>query len=103
MTLLPNHTLSWLILMMSIPFIQYISHDYHMTINPSPQNRERLLHRLGELEEHYDGLQRYHSETEMELANTRANLDDRKRFCQQLQEDCEGVTDRITNWAKEQR
>ena len=70
---------------------------------PSLQNRERLLHRLGELEEHYDGLQRYHSETEVELANTRANLDDRKRFCRQLQDDCDGVTDRITNWAKEQR
>lgn len=61
------------------------------------------MQRLGELEEQYDGLQRYHSETEFELANTKASLNDRKLFCQQLQDDCDAMTKRVSSWAGDQR
>ena len=69
----------------------------------SAQTRQRLLNRMAELEEQYDGLQRCHSETEMELVNTRATLADRKGFCQQLQCDCESMSERVSSWANEQR
>ena len=58
---------------------------------------------MGELEEDFDGLKQCHSETEMELANARANFSDRKSFCHQLQEDCEQMTERVTSWAQEQK
>ena len=61
------------------------------------------MRRLGELEEQYDGLQRYHSETEFELANTKASLNDRKVFCEQLQDDCDSMTKRVSSWAGDQR
>ena len=67
------------------------------------QARQRLMQRLAETEEQYDGLRNCHSETEIELANTRASLNDRKTFCQQLQDDCENMTQRVSSWADDQR
>ena len=67
------------------------------------QARQRLMQRLAETEEQYDGLRNCHSETEIELANTRASLNDRKTFCQQLQDDCENITKRVSSWADDQR
>ena len=61
------------------------------------------MQRLAELEEQYDGLERSKSQTDLELTTTRANLADRKGFCQQLQDDCENMTERVTSWAREQR
>ena len=62
-----------------------------------------MMQHLGDLEEEYDGLQRSKSQTEVELANTRASLIERKSFCHQLQGECEGITDRVSSWAKEQK
>lgn len=62
-----------------------------------------MMQRIGDLEEQYDGLHRSQSRAELELASTRANLEDRKAYCHQLQEDCEHITNRISSWARDSK
>lgn len=62
-----------------------------------------MMMHLGDLEEQYDGLQRSKSQTELELANTQANLSDQKTLCHQLHGDCEEMSQRVSSWATDQR
>ncbi len=86
-------------------FLLSLPPSFSPSLLPSlpPQARQRMMLRLGELEEQYDGLQRSKSQRELELANTQATLSDRKAFCHQLQGDCENMSERVTSWAQEQR
>lgn len=55
------------------------------------------------MEEEYDGLQQSASQAEAKLKNTQTNLEDRKTFCQQLQEECDSLNQRVGGWAERQR
>ena len=55
------------------------------------------------MEEEYDGLQRSASRAASQLRDTQTNLDDRKEFCRQLQEECESVSEHVGDWAEKQR
>ena len=55
------------------------------------------------MEEEYDGLQQTASRAESQLQDTQTNLEDRKVFCQQLQEECDTMTEHVGGWAEKQR
>jgi chromosome segregation ATPase len=67
------------------------------------ESHDHLRHRLGLMEEEYDGLQQSALQAEAQLKNTRVNLEDRKVFCQQLQEECESMNEQVGGWAERQR
>ena len=55
------------------------------------------------MEEEYDGLQQSASQAATRLRDTETNLEDRKEFCRQLQEECESMTEHVGDWAEKQR
>ena len=67
------------------------------------QSHDHLRQRLGHVEEEYDGLQHSASQVKVKLASSETNLEDRKAFCRQLQEECESMTERVGGWAEKQR
>ena len=55
------------------------------------------------MEEEYDGLQQSALQAKAQLKSTRVNLEDRKAFCQQLQEECDSMNEQVGGWAERQR
>lgn len=67
------------------------------------QSYDHLRHRLGLMEEEYDGLRQSASQAQARLKTTQVNLEDRRAFCKQLQEECESMNEQVGGWAEKQR